>query len=182
MDIAAQEDHIPDIAKCIAGIVRSNQQNVDRLLALCDLLDVAGLGVAFRKPHDAIVRVGRSGLNDLKINGDSCGGSPSDWEDLLSRVPADRVLVSLSGLLVWHPRATGPSEKGQGAELTPREREVMIWIGRGKTAPEVAMIVGCALRTVEKHISNSYKKMRVHDRSEWILSPHLLDESILQSE
>jgi DNA-binding CsgD family transcriptional regulator len=62
-----------------------------------------------------------------------------------------------------------------GARLTRRESEVSHWLRQGKTGPEISLILGCAVRTVEKHVANLYRKLGVHDRASLILA-HPIEE------
>ncbi|WP_058910631.1 LuxR family transcriptional regulator [Entomohabitans teleogrylli] len=45
--------------------------------------------------------------------------------------------------------------------LSPREREILYWTGRGKTYPEIAVILSISQRTVKFHISNVLRKLGV---------------------
>ena len=40
------------------------------------------------------------------------------------------------------------------APLTPRQAEVLGWIAAGKRNREIAKLLGCSMRTVEKHVEN----------------------------
>ena len=48
--------------------------------------------------------------------------------------------------------------------LTARECDVVFWIGEGKRDAEIAMILGCAARTVNKHVQNLLRKLGVPTR------------------
>lgn len=48
--------------------------------------------------------------------------------------------------------------------LTPRELEVMEWVGGGKTNAEIAIILGISLRTVQKHVENILRKLDLENR------------------
>lgn len=61
--------------------------------------------------------------------------------------------------------------------LTRREREVLEWLQQGKTSPEIGIILGCATRTVEKHVQNLYRKLGVSDRTSMILNSEPADRS-----
>jgi DNA-binding NarL/FixJ family response regulator len=50
-------------------------------------------------------------------------------------------------------------------ELTPRESEVLTWISRGKTNQEIAMILDFSPRTVNKHLEQIFRKLRVENRT-----------------
>lgn len=49
--------------------------------------------------------------------------------------------------------------------LTPREREVLDWVGAGKTNRDIAAILGASPRTVEKHLERIYEKLGVETRT-----------------
>ncbi len=52
--------------------------------------------------------------------------------------------------------------------LTRREKECLEWTAHGKTAGEVAEILQISIRTVNNHLSNSFKRLNVTNRSEAI--------------
>jgi DNA-binding CsgD family transcriptional regulator len=49
--------------------------------------------------------------------------------------------------------------------LTPREREVLAWVARGKTNSEIAQLLWLAPSTVRKHLENVYAKLGVGTRT-----------------
>ncbi len=50
-------------------------------------------------------------------------------------------------------------------DLTAREAEVLYWVAQGKTSPEIAIILGAALKTVKKHLQRVYEKLGVETRT-----------------
>jgi DNA-binding NarL/FixJ family response regulator len=50
--------------------------------------------------------------------------------------------------------------------LNERELECLTWSGRGKTSPEIAVILGLSKRTVNFHIENACRKLNVATRTE----------------
>jgi DNA-binding NarL/FixJ family response regulator len=48
--------------------------------------------------------------------------------------------------------------------LTEREREVLTWVGRGKTSAEIAIILGIRERTVNFHCDQAMKRLGVINR------------------
>jgi DNA-binding CsgD family transcriptional regulator len=56
-----------------------------------------------------------------------------------------------------------------GLGLTARESEVLHWLAEGKTNEAIAIILGIALRTVEKHVENILAKLGVENRVEAVL-------------
>jgi DNA-binding CsgD family transcriptional regulator len=53
----------------------------------------------------------------------------------------------------------------QRSNLTAREREILIWVSRGKTNSEVAAILLISASTVRKHLENIYAKLGVSNRA-----------------
>jgi DNA-binding CsgD family transcriptional regulator len=48
--------------------------------------------------------------------------------------------------------------------LTPRETETAHWLAGGKSNPEIALILGCSARTIEKHVERILEKIGVENR------------------
>jgi len=55
------------------------------------------------------------------------------------------------------------------AVLTPREREVVQLLAEGKSTKEVAVALGCSVKTAETHRSNIMRKLDIHSVSELVL-------------
>lgn len=49
--------------------------------------------------------------------------------------------------------------------LTPRERDVLLWLTRGKSNSEIAEILGIRRATVSKHLERIYPKLGVENRA-----------------
>jgi DNA-binding CsgD family transcriptional regulator len=49
--------------------------------------------------------------------------------------------------------------------LTPRESEILAWVARGKTNPEIAQILWIAPTTVRRHLEHVYAKLGIHMRT-----------------
>jgi DNA-binding NarL/FixJ family response regulator len=50
-------------------------------------------------------------------------------------------------------------------ELTAREAEVLLWLAQGKSNRDVAAILACSPRTVNKHLEQIYQKLQVENRT-----------------
>jgi DNA-binding CsgD family transcriptional regulator len=55
-----------------------------------------------------------------------------------------------------HERADG---KRKPSALTPREAEILMWLARGKSGPEIAIILGISTCTVRIHIQSTKRKL-----------------------
>ena len=56
-------------------------------------------------------------------------------------------------------------ERHVEVDLTAREREVLAWVARGKTNPEIAELLWVSPGTVRKHLENVYGKLGVNTRT-----------------
>ena len=69
-------------------------------------------------------------------------------------------------VLLLREEAPNPSLMLLGAlGVTEREAEVLYWVAQGKTSPEIAIILGSALKTVKKHLQRVYEKLGVETRT-----------------
>jgi DNA-binding CsgD family transcriptional regulator len=77
------------------------------------------------------------------------------------------VLETLQPHLVqlWRNAAARKQESRSLAILTPREREILLWVARGKSNREIAGVLYLALGTIRKHLDNVYDKLGVSNRA-----------------
>lgn len=54
----------------------------------------------------------------------------------------------------------------RGPQLTPREREVLLWTAHGKSAWEIGEILGIAKRTVDDHAQSAFHKLGAANRTQ----------------
>ena len=76
---------------------------------------------------------------------------------LLSPPVAARLLEEMAGGGGAHPEA---------ADLTPREREVLVLIARGRSNKRIALELGVAEKTVKTHVGHVLAKLGVSDRTQ----------------
>ncbi len=75
----------------------------------------------------------------------------------------EAVLRAIDDFLGWTGESAGPS----GATgLSPRELDVLRLLARGRSTREIGAELVLAVRTVERHISNIYRKIGAHNRSQ----------------
>ncbi|WP_254695292.1 LuxR family transcriptional regulator [Oceanicola sp. D3] len=60
--------------------------------------------------------------------------------------------------------------------LTPRQREVLEWVGDGKTTADIATIVGLTAATVEKHLRLARESLGVETTAQAVLKASLLNQ------
>ena len=63
-------------------------------------------------------------------------------------------------------RADGRGPADAQFHLTRREKEVLTWVGRGKTSSEIAIILGLSERTVNFHCDQAMKRLDVINRTQ----------------
>jgi DNA-binding response OmpR family regulator len=78
-------------------------------------------------------------------------------DDYLTK-PAD---FEMLGLVIKNRLRRSAGQVGQRPDipLTSREREVLTWVGRGKTSSEIAIILGLSSRTVNFHCDRATKRL-----------------------
>ena len=93
----------------------------------------------------AAALIGQGGVVRVECRPDPSGGA--------------HVLVGLT-----EERRAGTPDDLLVLGLTPREAEVLFWIARGKTSPEIAVILDAAVATVKRHVANLLPKLGVETR------------------
>lgn len=85
-------------------------------------------------------------------------------DDYLTK-PVD---FELLGIVVENQlrRAEGRALSTSDIRLTQREKEVLTWVGRGKTSSEIAIILGLSERTVNFHCDQANKRLDVINRTQ----------------
>ncbi|GAA5116917.1 hypothetical protein GCM10023212_04600 [Luteolibacter yonseiensis] len=127
-------------------LMRVNHRRWMRLKAWGEVLDAAGWCVSLPTVEGG-VWLSPNARHDLRE-----GDSP----------PADR--HAGGEVHIWGSRSSGHRPPDPLAALTIREREVFDWLRAGKSDAEISVILGCAVRTVEKHVANLYHKLGVRNR------------------
>ncbi|MCF3651570.1 helix-turn-helix transcriptional regulator [Synoicihabitans lomoniglobus] len=132
---------------------------------------LAGLEWAIARRTDrGQIKLNPAAIRDLKKRGLCASDPPGRWESFL-RAAGD-LAIRESGLLIWQPLPAPASNRSSiRAPLTPREREVRQWLRTGKRPDEIAGILGCTRRTVQKHQQNLYRKLGVSRLSELLWQP-----------
>lgn len=79
----------------------------------------------------------------------------------VGRIAAEEILLRLT------PRTSNEQETKLRTQLglTPREAEVLLWVGRGKSNRDIGDILGLSPRTVNKHLESIYSKLGIENRA-----------------
>ncbi|HCQ67074.1 MAG TPA: LuxR family transcriptional regulator [Rhodobacteraceae bacterium] len=83
------------------------------------------------------------------------------WADEGCRIWTMNTMMHLKVLAVPH--------RGNGHELSGRQREALEWVGEGKSYRDIATIMGVSMATVEKHLRLAREKLRVSTTSQAVL-------------
>ncbi len=65
-------------------------------------------------------------------------------------------------------RATEAEQPSEG-RLTPREKDVLRLLAKGKRNQEIAEDLGLSVRSIGNHLAKIYNKLHIHRRSEAVL-------------
>jgi DNA-binding NarL/FixJ family response regulator len=94
---------------------------------------------------------------------------------LVKPVAPDELSAAVSARLQRHrltgaPRGTSvaeatPEKIAAALDLTAREAEILSWVVKGKTNPEIGIILGIQLTTVKKHLESTFRKLGVETRT-----------------
>jgi DNA-binding CsgD family transcriptional regulator len=154
---------------------QEREETLEPLWAWVELLDAAGWPVALQQSGGA-PWLGTAARKDLMDR----GNIPATWLDLiamLDQIPSQHRHLDGKCVQVW---CDSPANVGMppAGKLTSREVEIFNWLRKGKTCPEIAIILSCAVRTVEKHVANGYRKLGLNNRASVIIhSPPSTDQS-----
>lgn len=148
-------------AQFAAGVVAAGVGN--HSAALTDLQGSVDLFVDAEAPFEAArVRVELArcllDLGSQKLAAKEIGAAHAAFEALGARADAERA----ERLLVQ----IRPDSRGRpDLRLTPREVEVLRLLGRGRSNEEIAADLVLSVRTVERHVANTYVKIGAHGRA-----------------
>lgn len=82
---------------------------------------------------------------------------------MIRREALPAALIELSYAIAMHEPAGDAASSGQG--LTERERECLFWVSEGKTAEEVALILGVSGNTVNSYVAHAIRKCGASNRA-----------------
>ena len=136
-----------------------------------DELDVTGMAEKVRVPtlvlharHDQAMPFGEGRLLAALIPGARFVPLDSRNHILLGNEPAWRLFIDeLNGFLGTPEPERAPAEAL--AELSAREREVLELVAAGLSNEEIAGRLYLSVRTVERHLSNVYAKLRISGKA-----------------
>ena len=104
--------------------------------------------------------------------------NPSAWREYLRAIAYDEaplnpdLALSILREFASRPKANGQGANGNGQpadgpyreELTPREREILQEVARGRTNRDIALELGLSENTVKNHLKNILQKLHLANR------------------
>ncbi len=125
---------------------------------------VAGYSISFRsvmpRGKGAIALTARAGLTQAEVD--------KIWEDHGDQILAINNIVHLRILTLPH--------EPLGRCLTKRQREVLDWVGDGKTTQDIALLLGLTPATVEKHLRLARQALGVETTAQAVLKAGLQNQ------
>jgi DNA-binding NarL/FixJ family response regulator len=94
---------------------------------------------------------------------------------LVKTTPADTMLQALQEVLQGHSHFSEDlAQASVHGSMTPRQREVLDLLCKGKMNKEIASILGTSDHTVRTHLKMVFRAMDVHTRTEAVLAARRL--------
>jgi DNA-binding CsgD family transcriptional regulator len=109
----------------------------------------SGIGISIHLPQEKIIGIGLAS-SDKNLE---CGS-----DDLILLYAA-----SLHYYMIFSNLCGIDRDKTIGPIITDREREVLLWIARGKSKTETAEILKVSQSTIKRHCENIFKKLEVNN-------------------
>lgn len=124
----------------------------------------AGYSISFKsvvpRSKGAIALTARDGLDQARVD--------QIWNDHGEQILAINNIVHLRILTLPHDRL--------GRCLTKRQREVLNWVGDGKTTQDIAVLLGLTPATVEKHLRLARQALGVETTAQAVLKAALQNQ------
>ena len=123
--------------------------------------DVQVIMLTVRADDEALVRALAAGCSGFVRKDESV---ESLFRSILAVHEGETIAppIDLAPLL----RRLPPTHRGLGAELTPREQDVLRLMAKGLVNKEVARRLGLRLNTVRNHVQNIFYKLEAHSKLE----------------
>lgn len=149
-----RELHTPQGIK--AAVTAAEHIDVTDLLPLVQAPTLVLHRRGGRQPQSESIRVASAIPNARLV---SIEGSAYSW----ALEHPDAVLQAIDEFVCWSRTPEAPRLSGN---LSPRELEVLRLVARGRSSREIGAELILTVRTVERHISNIYRKIGAHNRAQ----------------
>lgn len=162
MDLARRES---TIALSILDLYMPGMDGADGIRRMKEVLPDAPVAVISGSVRDADI--------ETCIAAGASGFIPKTMK-ILAMANAIRLILSGEVYLPYRSTGTGSGDTSAAAGLTPREREILGAIARGKSNKEIARDLGVEEVTVKLHATNLFRKLGVSNRTHAAMKGHEL--------
>lgn len=148
----------------VSGLEQLRQLRPD--LVICDILmpGLSGFDVLEKlseRPDDELAMIPFVFLTALDDRETILRGRRLGADDYVTKPVDFEILAEIIKRRLAPPGRTAPQPA-----LTPREREIMTWVARGKSSTDIAVLLGLSDRTVDFHVENVIRKLGVATRTQ----------------
>ncbi len=120
----------------------------------------ASEGVVMRMSHATELAAGIAGARLVAVGGNTHDPFIRDVTDVV-----DAILAAVEGRAQRSAQASR-QPTGEGTQLTRRERDVLNALADGNSNKEIAAGLGVSVATVERHLTNLYRKLDANGRAD----------------
>ncbi len=106
-------------------------------------------------------------------------GAPDKTQDDIDRLTAQTRDVIFTVAAVAHRCLSSLPYHPPGRRLTLRQREVLEWVGEGKTTADIALIMGITPPTVEKHLRLARETLGVETTAHALVKAAFLNQMFI---
>ena len=103
-------------------------------------------------------------------------GPPDSSQETIDALVAAHHDALFTVAAVMHQRLSSLPLRLERRSLTPRQREVLEWVAHGKTAADIALIMGISAPTVEKHLRLARETLGVETTAHAVVKAAALNE------
>jgi DNA-binding NarL/FixJ family response regulator len=97
---------------------------------------------------------------------------PAEIADAVRVLAAGESLLFPAAVRELAVRHAGARDAGPVADLTPRERDVLLLVARGRSNAEIAAELFLGLQTVKTHVSSLLRKLGARDRTQAVVAAY----------
>lgn len=159
---------------------------IDRTIRTTGVISASAVAEELGKPalFERMISQGFDAVQVISLHGtalNSCGvvllwggshTSAARLREIWDRNGAAMRLLSA----VMHMRIATLSRSTPERNLTPRQREVLLWRSLGKTISEISIILGITVATVEKHLRLARENLGVETTPQAVLKAHVTQQ------
>ncbi len=152
------------------GVIVVTGQERIRFSNACAQRLLKDYGLQTRSASDLLPGHLRDWLRHLRKIVAGCDDVPAAVRPLVIKGESGRLIIrripqeSYDVLILEEQRTTPSYDRFRCFGLSEREIEVLGWAARGKTNPEIGLILKISRRTVHKHLEHVYLKLGVENR------------------